>query len=195
MFPQTVAPGITEYIPPIDETVYVTADFTGMGSVWEDEGGATTNLFDSLDDANDATYIELQLVIPGTVICGTSTESHNYRGHLDAPSATPSPDQTVEVVVKMEYLDLFSATGESHDLDIELIEGASTVIASSLGNSLTETPVEYVLSLTKAQIVSVGDWSDLDVRATIVSCAGDSVPNADDQNLRIMEIRVDFTPP
>lgn len=179
----------------INETVWpVTPDYTGMTSVWEDEGGTASNLYQSVNSANDSTYVTLQSVIPGTLVCGTSSEEHNFRCNMDAASGLgPIGSQTVYVTVRAEYVDLFGATGESHTMEIELLEGA-TQRAFGSGYNLTESPADYDLFLNTTEINSVTDWSDVDVKATITSCSGNSVANADDQQLRIFSVKIVFSP-
>ena len=179
---------------PVEDTVYpVTPDYTGMGSIWEDEGGATTNLYQSVNSSNDSTYVTLQSVIPETVICGTSTEEHNFRANMDTPDGEPLGRQTVYVTVRAKY-DGGGATGESHTMEIELIEGASTQRAYGSGFNLTESIADYEYFLTTSEINSVTDWSDIDVKATVTSCAGNSFANARDQQLFIYQVRIDFEP-
>lgn len=180
---------------PLDESIVPNADFTGMGAIWEDEGAATTNLYDSVDDNATGTYVTLQSVIPETVICGSSTETHQFRVLMATPSGDPVPGQSVTVRVGIRYVDLFGATGESHDLTIAFFEGGGTTpIASTSPTAITSSFATYDLILSNAQHQSVTDWSDVQVRASIESCAGDSAPNAGDQNIEIYDIRIIFAP-
>ena len=69
-FPLTVPPSER---PPLVETIYADGDLLVTG--WEDEGGATSDLFESVDSESDADWAELTDAnrIPDTVICPTTT--------------------------------------------------------------------------------------------------------------------------
>lgn len=179
----------------LDETRRpVTPDYTGMSSVWEDQAASTTNMYADVNDSSDSTYVTLQSVIPDTVICGTSTEEHNFRCNMDPPSGKPRSDQSIIVTVRARYVDLYTATNEEHTMEIEVIQGTSTQRAYSSGHTLTTSFADYELFMSTSEINSVTDWDDLDVKATITSCAGDSLPNAGDQQLEISEVYITYAP-
>ena len=190
-FPGTVAVGKKARLP-LNETVF--ADGDESVGVWEDEGGATANLWQSVDSESDADWIELRDAnrIPDTVICPTTT-SRLLRLFLADPSGVPSPDQTVELKVRVEYVELLSATGEEVTLDLVLREGA-TVRATNAGLTVTQTPTERSLFLSTAQINSIGDWDNLSASLEFDACAGDSIPNAGELDIICYRCRLIFSP-
>lgn len=185
-------PGMLEGEPVVEDLYPVTPDYTGMSSIWKTQTGSTSNLYSAVDDQSDTDYVTLQAVIPETVICGTSSEDHNFRVNIDPPSRRPLPRQTVRIRVYARYDDIDVATDESHSMDIELIEGASTQRGIDTGFSLTTSFAWYEMEMTYSEIASVVDWEDVDVKVSVTSCAGSSIPNAGDQNLEIAGIYIEL---
>lgn len=190
-FPGTIAVG-KKVRPALDETVYADGDL--LVAVWRDDGGGTSNLYQSVDSESDADFVHLRSanVIPETVICPTET-TRTLRFFIADPSGVPSPNQSVEIKVKCRYVDLFGATGEAAEFDLRLRED-TTSIAVSADQSLSTGLTEFSLFLTVGQINSVGDWADLNVSMEFRACAGDSVPNAGDLDLECSRCRIIFSP-
>jgi hypothetical protein len=179
---------------PLDETIW--ADSDNLVSGWEDEGGATTNLYQSVDSDSDADWVELTTAnrIPDTATCGGLEVSRTLRFNLQDPSGKPTPNQTVEVRCKMEYVVLLAGNGsESHTVDIRLREG-TTSRAVDTNNVLTTTPTEFSLFLNTTQINSVSDWNNLNVSLEFTSCSGDTIPNSGEFDLICYRCRLIFAP-
>lgn len=180
-------------IPPIDETIWADGDLTV--SDWESQSGDQTNIFEYVNSNNDATNVELRsaAIIPDTVICGIDPdEVRILRFFVQNPSADPSPDQTVQVKCKCRYVDLFGATGEEASVAVKLREG-TTQIAVTSQVTLDETLSDITLTLSVAEINSVGDWEDLNIEMRFEACSGDSIPNAGDLDLECSQCRIIFS--
>lgn len=173
-------------VEPITETIWADAD--DLVAQWEDEGGATTNLWQSVNADSDATYVTL--VGPSVIV---ESGSRSLRFGLENPSAAPSSDQTVELRIRCEWIDVFGAANPDAgdpNITIRLIEGATTRAATS-AQQISEAPAEYSLFLSESQINSVTDWDDLYAEMTF-EASGIDVD--EEVNIRVYRARIVFSP-
>lgn len=182
-FPAAAIPGILAEEEVLVETLWAVTD--DAVADWEDEGGATTNLYESVDSESDADYVTLQVPV---VTSGTEA----LRFIVDIPSGDPSSKQTVRAQVRCEWIDVLGAANPDAgdpSLTIEIREGASTVRASQVHDPIAETPTDYDCFMTEAEINSVTDWSDIRVHMTF-DVAGIDVD--EEVNYRVYEVRIEF---
>jgi hypothetical protein len=176
-------------IPAITESIYPDSD--SSVSIWRDEGGSSSNIYQSVNSTsqNDSTYAKLNS--PNVIInvCPT-TETRMIRFGMENPSAQPSPYQNVDVYVRSKIVDPYT-TGFTATLDIELLEGTTTQRAIGTGFSVNTTFGSDYFSLTTNEINSVTDWDNLYVKATWEVCA-DAVDA--DLDIHCSWIYIQFTP-
>jgi hypothetical protein len=178
-------PGILTTVPVLDETVF--ADNDDVVSVWEADDGGTTDIFEHVDSESDADHVELRsanhIVTSG---------SRSLRFFMQNPSAAPSPTQTVDLRARCEWIDVFgSANPDAGDpnIVISLFEN-TTLRAASSAVAITETPVDYSLILSEAQINSVTDWDD--VRMQMVFEAS-GIDIDEEVNIQVYRVRIIFS--
>tara|TARA_R110000787_G_scaffold79469_1_gene173683 strand:- start:9002 stop:9556 length:555 start_codon:yes stop_codon:yes gene_type:complete len=179
-FPFCVPPGVLAKQQPLNETIWATGDSLITG--WEDEGGATADLWQSVDTDSDADYVNrITPVINSTV---------NLRFKLDTPTADPTSGQVVELKVRMEYLAPFDPLDTAPVAILEIREGTSTSRASTTGITVTTTPSEESVFMTPTEINSVTDWSDLYAQFSSTT-TGNGVDQ--DVDYRIYRVRIIFS--
>ena len=151
----------------LNEEIFPIAD--DLVSVWEDEGGATSNLYQSVDDvAGDSDYITLRNANLIIDVCPTEA-TRTFRFLMDEPSGPVSNMQDVFVGIRARIEDPFT-TGYTADVDVRLKQGG-TQIAADLGNSISGTFAEIGFGLTAQDIGEITDWTDLYIEATFNVCA------------------------
>lgn len=167
----------------IIETLWAATDDAVGG--WEDEGGATTDLWQSVDSESDADFVTLSTPV---VVSGTSS----LRFIVDIPSDDPSSKQTVFAQVRCEWIDVLGAANPDAgdpSLTIRIKEGATTVRSSQVHSPITTTPTDYEAFMTEAEINSVTDWSDIRVEMEF-DVAG--IDTDEEVNYRVYEVRIEF---
>lgn len=174
---------------PITENIYPNAD--SAVSTWRDEGGASTNIYQSVNTTtqNDSTYAKLVSSSWILNVCPTN-ETRTIRFGMGNPSAEPSPYQNVDVFVRSKIVDPVS-TGFSVSLDIELKEGTTTQRAIGTGFSVGTTFGSDSFSLTTSEINSVTNWNNLFVEATWTICANGLDAELD---IQCSWVYIQFTP-
>lgn len=174
-------PGLLLKGAPLEETIW--ADSDSLVASWEDEGGATSNIYQSVDSESDADYATLQNVI---VNSGSAT----IRFSLENPSGQPSPSQTVRALIRCEWIDVLGAANPSSvTVIVRIKEGTTTVRAASSAQSISETPTDKFETMTTTEINSVTDWDNLYIEATF-DVSGIDVD--EEVNFRVYEARLDF---
>jgi hypothetical protein len=113
---------------------------------WTGEDGRTTNLYPSISDASDATYIRSPQA-PGTSDAATFA----FESGID-------PDTSLAHIIRYRYAGYGTTT-----LVVELLEG-TTVIASWQHENPPQTPTPAAQVLSTAEAASITDYSDLRVR-------------------------------
>lgn len=166
---------------PIDETIWADGDRTT--SQWEDEGGATTNLWQSVDSESDTDYVTLQIVI----LNDTRTLAFN----METPSGEPIGSQTVEVQVRARYLEPTLSLPTAPEITLRLDE-STTERATGSATSLTTSFADYSLFLDTAEINSVTDWADVEVEMLFDNTMNTGVD--EEANFEVSECRVIFSP-
>ena len=165
----------------LDETIWADFDTTTAG--WEDEVGNTTNLHDSVNSENDSLYVILSSWILNT------TERIVFG--LEDPSGEPTPNQSVEVFVRAEYLENFEVLPTAPTMTIRFDENG-TQRATSSALSLTKSPADYSFFLNTTQINSVTDWNDVEMDILFDNTANTGVD--EEAKFQIYEVRTIFTP-
>jgi hypothetical protein len=170
----------------LSETLDPSGD--NLTSVWRDEGGATTNIYQSCIGSNDSTFAQLRTANLILSVCPT-TESRTLRFDMDNPTGNPSAvGQTCQVIARCRVVDPFT-TGFTVDLDLSLRE-STTQRAIDTNNSLSTSWTDVILSLTQAQINSVGNWDNANVQMTFDACA-DGVDA--DIDIEVSRVRIVFS--
>lgn len=173
---------------PLDETVF--ADSDDVISQWEDEGGATTNLYQSVDDdvTPDSDWVELRSV-NHIVTSGTRA----LRFGTQNPSGTPQANQTVELQVRCRWVDVFgSANPDAGDpnLTISMYE-STTNRGSGSAQTITTSFVNYSFFPSTSQIISVGNWDNLRVNMSF-ECSG--IDLDEEVDIEVSRVKVIFSP-
>ena len=119
---------------------------------WTTDGGGTTNLYQSIDEAspNDSDYVRSEL----------SPSSSAYEctlGNIEDPQSSSGH------VVRYRYRK-DAAGGQQVDLTVQLRQGASTVIASATHTNISETITAGSFTLSGAEADSITDYTDLRLR-------------------------------
>lgn len=137
-----------------------TADvFVGAG--WIDEGGATTNLFESIDEASasDTDYARSP----------NSPSSSVYVATLD-PAALTDPQVSTGHVLRYRYDKEIVSGSPTLNLTVQLrqayVSEASqgTLIASATHSNIADAPADGTLTLSGAEADAITDYTDLHVR-------------------------------
>ena len=179
-FPFCVPPGVLAKQQPLNETIWATADSLTTG--WEDEGGATADLWQSVDTDTNTDYVNrVTPVINSTV---------NLRFKLDTPTADPTSGQVVELKVLMEYVPVFDPLDNAPVAILEIREGTSTARASTTGITVTAAPSEESVFMTPTEINNVTDWSNLYAQFSSTT-TGNGVDQ--DVDYRIYRVRIIFS--
>jgi hypothetical protein len=120
---------------------------------WVDEGGATSNLFQSIDEItfSDADYVESE----------ANPVSSSYKVSLENPGGSVDTGSPVTINYRYEKDGLAKV-----NLTVELIEGASTVRASQVHTDITDTVTAGTLTLTGGEAASVTNWNDVFLQFT-----------------------------
>lgn len=166
---------------PVTDTIWANGDRTT--SQWEDEGGATTNLWQSVDSESDTDYVTLQIII----LNDTRTLAFN----METPSGEPIGSQTVEVQVRARYLEPGVSLPTAPEITIDLDE-STTLRAAGSATSLTTAFADYSLFLNQTQINSVTDWADVEVEMLFDNTMNTGVD--EEANFEVSECRVIFSP-
>lgn len=157
--------------PLVTETLYPNADITV--SVW-----TATPLHDKIDETTpfDSTSIQANQAF-STEECPTKGEEVSFVVQFPDFTDTPSGSENFEMEVRAELVELI-ATGHCAEMDIEWLQGASTVIKENAAIPITTSWAQYDIGgLSGAQIASLlADTSDMRARISIrggVDTAGD----------------------
>lgn len=122
---------------------------------WTDEGGATSNLFQSIDEvtASDADYVQSE----------ANPNNSSYLVRLSDPGGTVSTASPI--VIRYRYEKEGNSTV---DLTVELVESATTPVtrASTSHLDIGTAVVSGAITLTTAEKSAVSNWSDLYLRFT-----------------------------
>lgn len=170
--------------PPLDETIWADADSLITG--WEDEGGATSNLYQSVDSDSDADYVNRVTPIIN------STVSLRFRlADIVGPPDEPLSDQVVYLEVKFEYIQVDQPLDSAPTASLYIREGTSTNRASNTGITVTQTPTDQSVTMTTGEINSVTDWTNLYAHMTFTT-SGNGVDQ--DVDYRIYRVRMHFSP-
>ena len=168
---------------PLDETIW--PDFDRTTSQWEDEGGATTNLHDSVNAGatGDTTYCTLQIVIlNSTRILGFG---------MDDPSGEPTPNQDVEIRVRARYTEPGLTLPNAPQLTLRFDEN-NTQRAQGSATNLTTSFADYSLFLNTTQINSVTDWTDCEVEMYFDNTMNTGLD--EEANFQVSSCRIVFSP-
>lgn len=125
---------------------------------WEDEGGATTALFESIDEAtpSDADFVTSE-VAPSSSAYATDL------GTIEDPQSSSNH------VVRYRY-QKDSAAGAQINLDVELRQGyvdegtLGTLIASNSHTDIANGWTDGSITLSSGEADSITDYSDLQLR-------------------------------
>jgi len=166
---------------PVTDTIWANGDRTT--SQWEDEGGATTNLWQSVDSESDTDYVTLQIVI----LDDTRTLGFN----METPNGDPIGSQTVEVQVRARYLEPGVSLSNAPELTIRFDEN-NTQRATGSATALTTAFADYSLFLNQTQINSVTDWADVEVDMLFDNTMNTGLD--EEANFEVSECRVIFSP-
>lgn len=169
------------WIPALDETIW--ADGDSLITNWEDEGAATSDLYQSVDSDGDTDFVTLTT----PVLNATRT----IRFTLEDPSADPAPAQTVELRVKFKYIQVDQPLDNAPTADILIKEGTTTTRASNTGITVTTTATEYSVFMTPTEIGNVTDWTDLYAEISFTT-AGNGVDQ--EANYEVYRVRIIFAP-
>ena len=154
---------------------------------WEDEGGATSDLFDSVDDSSDSTYNITDGIL--MAFCGGSEVTRNIRWAFENPSTNPSGVESTIVYVRARI----SGVGADPTVTMQLDawDGTTYKFAESSTHTLTTSWAWYAWVWTTAERVVFADlgWSGfrLDCDFTICEDTGDWV------YVEISQVYVDFS--
>jgi len=120
---------------------------------WTDDGGGTTNIYQSIDEvtASDVDFIQSE----------ANPVSSAYRATLSNPAGIV--DTNKAAVINYRYAKEGSA---QVDLTVELIEGASTVRATRTITDIPATETDGTITLTSGEKTSVTDWNNVSLRFT-----------------------------
>ena len=122
---------------------------------WTDEGGATSNLYQSIDEvtASDADYVESE----------ANPDQSAYLVSLSNPGGTV--DTASPVLIKYRYEKEGNSTV---DLTVELVENATTPVtrASASHTNIGATVTQGTITMSTAEKSAVSNWSDLYLRFT-----------------------------
>lgn len=172
---------------PLDETLVPTSDNTI--TQWEDEGGATTNLYQSVNANNDATHVELR---NANVMVSGTTNPRTLRFNMGDPSDVPNVDQSVQVIVRAEWIDAFGSANPTYiRMDSIALRQGTTQKAISGANNLTTSPADYVLQLSGGEIGSITDWTDLNVEMLFDA---DGIDIGEEIDVQVYRVRIVLAP-
>jgi hypothetical protein len=162
-------PGMLANITPIDEVIRPDSD--SLVAAWRDEGGSTSNIYQSVDEVtqSDTDYAKLRVANWILTEC-PSTTTRTLRFRLSNPSAPPNPYQTVALECRSRIVDPFS-TGFTATVDVKIKEGTTNVRSNEPGNTVTTTFGNDRCSMSTSEINSVTDWNDLYAEMTWTVCA------------------------
>jgi hypothetical protein len=118
---------------------------------WTDEGGASIDLYQSIDEtpANDSDYIQSE----------NSPVNSATKISLSNPSGSVNPSGPH--LLSYRYQKRPSDADQQIDLVVRLIEGASTEIASWTHTNISTTVVQADQTLTAPQVGAIGNYADL----------------------------------
>lgn len=183
-----------QFFGPFDITLdeEITADSDNLVATWEDEGGATTNIFQSVNSNNDATWAELRSV--NHMTSGGDPNTRTLRFNMEDPSdQPPSTDQTVEVRCRIRWVDVFGgANPDAGDPDVRvaLREGATQRAITSRQTLITSF-ADHSLVLNATEIGSVTDWDDLNVQ---MQFEANGIDIDEEIDIEVSRVRIIFTP-
>jgi hypothetical protein len=149
-FPRTAADTLTTDDSLISEKrgepqlLFPVADIDTDG--WTGEEGRSTNLYPSISDASDVTYIRSPQA-PGA----SDAATFSFESGID-------PDTSLAHIIRYRYAGYGSAT-----LVVELLEG-TTLIASWQHVDPPETPTDGAQVLSTAEAAAITNYADLRVR-------------------------------
>jgi hypothetical protein len=127
---------------------YLRPDLDSSVGSWADEGGATSNLYQSIDEEtpNDTDYVQSE----------PNPSNSKYKVRLSNPGTAVNTDEPV--TVRYRYRKSGAATT---DITVTLVQGASTVIASNSHAGVTTTVTAGSFVLSTGEKAAVTDWDDL----------------------------------
>ena len=168
-FPHLLTPGALAAIKPINEVIRPNSD--SLVAVWQDEGGSTSNIYQSVDEVavSDTDYAKLRG--PNVILTECpSTTTRTLRFGLSDPSAQPNPYQTVALEARSKIIDPFT-TGFTATVDVKIKEGTTTVRSNDTGNAVSSSFSNARCSMSTTEINSVTDWDNLYAEMTWTVCA------------------------
>ena len=170
---------------PIDEDLYPSSDIAQDG-LWLNEASGSS-LYDHIDNAaSDAEYVEYQ----GEGSECPTTDQEAFTVHMTDPSSAPAKSacQTLRVRYRAGLLGSDPGCG---DLDVVLLQGASTTIASD-SVSLSSGYTTFSFLLTDTEYDNITDHDDL--RLEITGYQGvDDLLNSD-VLVRVSYARLEYRP-
>lgn len=138
------------------QIVRATSDVTL--NTWVDQSAGTTNIYQSIDEAiaSDADYVT-----------GDNNTNDSYEFHIGDPSDPLSPSGHV---ISYRYRKDASG-GNARNLTVALVQN-TTVIASNLHESISETWTDGTFTLTSTEANSISDYTDLRIRVAASGTTG-----------------------
>ena len=131
---------------------------------WTDEGGATSNLFQSIDEvtASDADYVQSE----------ANPDQSAYLVRLSDPGGTVATGSPITIKYRYE-----KEGNSSVDLTVELVENATTPVtrASTTHTGIGSTVTQGTITMSTAEKSAVSNWNDLYLRFT--ANTADQIPN------------------
>ena len=117
---------------------------------WTTHANATINLYQQIDEStpNDSDYVRSELA-PST---------SKYKARLSDPSETP--DAGGNHIIRYRYRK-DDINGQTINLTVRLVQGASTIIASWSHTDIGATVVQAIKPLSSPEIASITNYNDL----------------------------------
>lgn len=166
-------------ISPFVGTIWADGDLNA--SQWVDEGGTSGDVYTSVNAENNLTYAKL------AIVSLNNTKTLTFR--MQTPTTVPISSQTVYVQISCKYLEPSEPLPTAPELTIYVDENTSNIAASS-AQSLTTGELDYTLYLSSAEISSVGDWADIEVRLYFDNTVNTGPDEEADYN--VYEVRMIF---
>ena len=164
------------FAPKVVETLYPDQDT-------ETSGWSPTPLHDEIDETTpfDSTFITTNVGGNGAFItvCGSPTDPQNFTVGLPDFSSAPGGAESCSYTVRARKDELLGS-GHTIEMDMQLLQGASTVVASRTGITLTTGSVEYVDFLSVGEYANLlTDTSDMRLRVIVTGCVSGPGDEAD----------------
>jgi len=133
-----------------ENVVYMRPDADDSVGSWTTDTGASTNLYQSIDEDpfNDSDFVRSE-IDPTTSV---------YKARLSNPIEAPDSGGNHYVRYRYQKDDV---NGQQINLTVRLIQGASTEIASWTHNNIGATISQVSQQLSSPEISSISDYDDL----------------------------------